>query len=416
MSMGALLSRARAGIAGDPTLRTIALATLVRSLGRGVFFTLTTLYFTRIVGLSVTQVALILTVANAVGVAASYIGGHLSDHLSARRLVAALFVIEGLGLAAYTLATSFTPAIALACLVAAANKAGSSTMASIIARGFESDRRVLVRAINRTVLNAGIAIGGGLAGIALLLDTAAAYRVTMALAGVTYLAAGWACRRLPASVDAHHGEQAGEPAPAAHPARDPRYVGLTLLSAVFMLQFAIAEIAMPLWVTQHTDAPPVTVSILLLLNTVLVMGLQIPLSRRTHEIPTAARAVLRGALCMVAGCAGYAGSGVVGGAAAAIATLILAELAFTFGEVLQQSGVFGLAFELAPRSRAGAYQGFFGMGMALAQTVAPLVIAHTILADPGPGWALMAALFACAGVATVILCRGAVAPDRVPVT
>ena len=51
------------GVPEDPRLRRMALATLVNTTGNGIFFTLSALYFTRIVGLSVTQVGLGLSIA-----------------------------------------------------------------------------------------------------------------------------------------------------------------------------------------------------------------------------------------------------------------------------------------------------------------------------------------------------------------
>lgn len=389
----------------------ICTATAVRTLGRGVFFTLTVLYLTRIAGMSVAEVATLLTIANAVGVLSSYAGGRLADVVSARRIVQVLLVVEGVALASYTAVTSFGPALTVACLVAAANRGGSSALSAVLARGFRGSERVRARALTRTITNAGIAVGGGVAGIALLLDTAAAYRTTMVLAGGAYLAASWICRRLPASVDAAPRDRT-QPVAGRGPVRDPRYVAMTFLAAVFSLQFAVTEIAMPIWVTEHTSAPPVMVSVLLLVNTVVVIALQVPLSRRTHQVPVAARAVLSGALCMAAACLVFAVSGETSGVALTVALLLVAMLVISLGEVLQQSGVFGLAFELAPISHAGAYQGFFGMGYAVGQTVAPLVVAHTILRAPLMGWTTVAAMLATAGAAMVVICRGAEPQDE----
>ena len=51
-------ARTRRLLPSDPLARRLALATLVNRFGTGLFMTISALYFTRIVGLSVTQVGL----------------------------------------------------------------------------------------------------------------------------------------------------------------------------------------------------------------------------------------------------------------------------------------------------------------------------------------------------------------------
>src|SRR4051812_3401870 len=78
--------RARlAASVSDPVLRILVASTLVGRVGRGVFLTVTVLYFTLIVGLSPLQVAIVLTAASAAGIVGSLVGGQLADRFSARR-------------------------------------------------------------------------------------------------------------------------------------------------------------------------------------------------------------------------------------------------------------------------------------------------------------------------------------------
>src|SRR5699024_7350241 len=70
----------------DPVRRALVTATAVSRIGRGVFFAITVLFFTQIIGLSGTEAAIVLAVASACGVLASLLGGWLADRWSARRL------------------------------------------------------------------------------------------------------------------------------------------------------------------------------------------------------------------------------------------------------------------------------------------------------------------------------------------
>lgn len=383
--------------------RTITVATFVRSLGRGAFYTLVTLYLVQIVSLPVAEVTVALAVANGAGVVGAFAGGRAADTWSARHIVRVSFVVEGVALGSYSLVTGFPSALVVAVLVAFANKVGSSAMSALIARAFDGPDRVRVRATARVVTNVGIALGSGVAAVPLAVGGAMGYRVVMVAAACAYLAAALICSRLPQSGDATAEHRLSADG-THHPWQDRRYVALTVFSGVFVLQFAIAEVAMPVWIAQHTSAPTVMVSVLLILNTAFVMSLQIPLSRNTHDVGAASRAVVRGGLLLAASCGAFAATQHTS-KAPTIVILVCGAILMALGEVLQQSGVFGLSFELAPVARAGAYQGFFTMGTATAQCIAPLVIGHTILASPTVGWAVIAVLFVAAGFGTLAVTR-----------
>ncbi|WP_226909553.1 MFS transporter [Georgenia ruanii] len=393
---------------GDPVLRVLMAATAVSTLGRGVFFTLTVLYFTSIVGLSAAQVALILAASSGVGVVTSLLGGHLADRVSARSLCLVLTLTQGVAVVAYTAATTFAVALVLACVAAGASSAEHSARSAIIARAFDAGARVGARAVLRTVTNIGIALGSALAGAALVLDTAPAYRVTMALAGATYLAGAFLFRRLPARVDAPRRDRTAEvAAPTGRsPFRDPRYLLLTALSGLFGMQFALAEVGLPLWVSEHTAAPTVVVSAALVLNTVIVIVFQIPLSRGTEDPAHAGRMMVLAGLLMVAACLGYAASGGVG-AALAVAVVLLAMAAHSFAEVLSSAATWGLSFELANPARAGAYQGLFAMGYNVGAMLAPVVVTATALRHGVPGWAGLGAMFLAAALGVAWIGRRA---------
>ncbi|MCW2766073.1 MAG: hypothetical protein JWO11_2032 [Nocardioides sp.] len=65
-------------------MRPMALATLVNTTGNGIFFTLSALYFTRIVGFSVVEVGTGLSIAASVAIFARVPIGHLADRRGPR--------------------------------------------------------------------------------------------------------------------------------------------------------------------------------------------------------------------------------------------------------------------------------------------------------------------------------------------
>ena len=429
------LVRRIVGSVSDPVLRILVIATLISRVGRGVFLTVTVLYFTLIVGLAAQEVAIVLAAASAAGVLSSLAGGWLADRVSARRLLVVLSAADGIGLICYVFAHDFVSALVIAVLVGAIEQAANSTRMAIIARAFDGDQRVHARAVLRTVTNVAIAVGSGIGALALLAGTADAYRWIIVGAGAMYLVGVTQLVKLPAYVDAPRrqpGASAGAPgAPAApvttatgstdvaasaraarralrahSPWRDPRYLALTALSAVFGMQFGVGEVGVPLWIAHHTAAPEVLVAVVLILNTVIVVLFQVPLSRGTHDLRRAGRVSAIAAWLMAGACLVYASAaGLPTGFA--IAVLVAGALAHAFAEVLSQAGGWGLSFELADPVRAGTYQGVFSMGYSLGAMVAPLFVTSTALTFGLGGWAILAAVFLASGLGTWAIARAA---------
>jgi hypothetical protein len=273
------------------------------------------------------------------------------------------------------------------------------------------------RAVLRTVTNVGISIGTGVGAIALALGTPEAYRAILVAGGIAYATSALLLLRLPASVDAprRSAEEAdAETAPEVgrSPWRDPRYLAFSIFAAVFAIQFVVLNVGIPLWVAHDTTAPEFLVSIMFIVNTVLVIALQVPLSRGTHELRRAGNVTAVAGVLMALGCVLYgaaAGIPVLG----AVVLLIAASVLHALSEVLSQAGAWGLSYELADGRRPGAYQGMFSMAFAVASMVGPLVITWTAIRLGLLGWLILAAMFliAAAGVA-VIAHRSARAAER----
>lgn len=399
----------------DKTLRRLLTITLVDTLGRGAFFTLTTLYLTLIVGLEPVTVGIGLTIAGAVGVASSLAFGHLSDRFSARMMLIVLHVVQGTALIGYLFVRDLASLVIVASLVLLAQQGGGSVRSSVVGRAFRGDDRVRIRAAMRTVTNVGIGIGTAVAAIPLALGTPFAFHVTMTVSGSFFLLSALLVAGLdPARVDVSTAEPAPDaPAEAGRsPYRDPRFLWLTALMGVFGIQFGVFEIGVPLWVVAHTIAPDVVVSPLLLVNTVVVVLLQVRMSRGTGTFAGAGRAMSRSGWLMVAACALWAGAGWIGGegwgpVAAVIVVLLAAAVVHSLAEITSSAAGWSLSFDLAPQERMGSYQGVYGTGYAVGAMIAPAVVALTAIDLGTGGWAILAAMFAAAAAGVVVIARRA---------
>ncbi len=91
--------------------------------------------------------------SSGLGVAASAVGGHLADRISARGILIVCMTLDGLALIGYAFADGFVSALLIAAVVGILEAAGAAARMAIIARAFDGPRRVSARAILRTVTN-----------------------------------------------------------------------------------------------------------------------------------------------------------------------------------------------------------------------------------------------------------------------
>lgn len=406
----------------DPVARALSLATMAGSLSTGLFYSVSALYFTTVIGLAATTVGTGLTIAGAAGVAGSYAGGRLADRFGPDRVQQAATVVQAAALFAYVAADDVVSFVLVACVAVASRAVQGTAKQTLLARWFTGPDRVDVRARLRVVTNVFIGLGTALAALALLVGTATAYRTTMVVVGAVALVAavplGGLRQRVPGLAEQLRplrGRHAAPDTPrGSSPLTDRTYLTATALTSVMALQFGLQNVGVPLWVAHHTEAPDVMVSALLLTNTVLVAALQVRASRGTHEVATAGRAVRRAGLLLAVACLLLAAAGSVG-VVAAIVLLLVAEVASTFGEILSEAGTWGLAFELADPQNAGAYQGVSQMGYSIAGMLAPLVITATAIDHGLPGWLALGAVFAGVGaLVAVVASRAAARPAPVP--
>ncbi|WP_158558222.1 MFS transporter [Spongiactinospora gelatinilytica] len=131
--------------AGPP--RVLALAQLVNSLGDGAYYACSALFFTRIVGLSPTQVGLGLTLAWGTGMLAGVPMGHLADRWGPRRTALLLALLTAAALSAFLVVRSF-PAFLVAACAYACCQAGLTSARQALLAGLDPEATPLRPAVD----------------------------------------------------------------------------------------------------------------------------------------------------------------------------------------------------------------------------------------------------------------------------
>jgi MFS family permease len=391
--------------------RRLALAQLINSVGDGAYYVCSALYFTRVVGLSATEVGLGLTVGWAAGAVAGVPLGHLADRRGVRGTAVALAVATGAAVAVF-LTVRGLPAFVLAAVLYACCQCGLGAARQALLAALVTEReRTRVRAHLQSTANAGLAAGAALGGLALHLDTAAAYRAVLAADALAFLAAALVLTRLPA-VPPTPPAASGTPRLAV--LRDRPYALITALHAALLLYMPLLSVVIPLWVVQRTEAPRWTVAALLMLNTLGVVALQVRVARGVRDLRTAARHIRAAGVLMLVSCAAFALTTVPASPWTALAVLLAAACLQVLGETALASGAWEISFGLAPEGRQGQYQGFFGTGAAVARMLGPLLLTWLVLGGGPVGWLALGAAFLTASWAMGPAVRWAAASRGYP--
>jgi MFS family permease len=373
--------------------RLLAAAQLAGSLGDGAFLTCSVLFFTRIVGLTPAQVGLGLTLGWAVGSVAGVPLGHLADRRGARGSAVLLALATAVSILAFLFVRSPLLFVLAACLYGSCQTGLAAVRQALLAALADPERRTRVRAHLQSAGNAGLAVGAGLGGLALSADTASAYLTVFVLDAVSFVVTAALMLALPAVTTTV--PRAGEPKLAV--LRDRPYALVTLLNAILLLRMPLLSVAIPLWIVERTTAPGWTVSALFVLNTVVVVLLQVRVAGRLASIGAAARMVRRSGLLLFASCVAFALSALGTSPGIAFAVLVAGALVQVLGEMLQSAGSWEIGFALAPADQQGQYQGFFGTGTSVARAIGPVLLSTVVIGWGLPGWLLMGAVFLAAG-------------------
>ncbi|MGA8116600.1 MAG: MFS transporter [Actinocatenispora sp.] len=396
-------SRFRRLLPDEPVLRRLAVLTLVNTVGNGLFVTSSAVFFTRSVGLSATQVGLGLTLAGGCGVAAGIPLGQLADRLGAKRMLTVLYLAQAVGLLCYTLVHSFAAFLVVACAVTMVDRGGSAVKGALYAVALPAQTRVRGRAYLRAVTNVGMGAGSAVAAAALQLDSRAGYLAMILADVVTFAIAAQLLRRVPESAPPVVGPTSTRRSGVF---TDLPFLAVTALSAVQAIQFGLLDVGVPLWVVTHTHAPVAVVSVIMIVNTGLVVLFQVRAARGTDTVERAGRTARRAGLVLALSCLVF---GLTQGLSPvlAIVVLLLAAVLQTAGEVLSSAASWALSYELADPAAPGSYQGLFNSGFAVAIMLAPVLTTSTAIRFGLPGWILLGVMFAASGAALVPVARWA---------
>jgi hypothetical protein len=376
--------------------RLFALASLLSSIGFAMYTIGAPVFFVRSSRLSVSEVGLGLSISAIVAIAGGIPIGHLADRVGPREVAIAIGLIEAAILSIVVFVNSFVTFVVLLSLLALCEQGAVVARGALVSGVMGAEGRIAISAYSRSMFNVGFTVGLAFTGVVLGIDRREAYVGLMwtnaALTAIACILFAFLPRV------GRTGTATGLQRRWAA-IRDYPYLVAALVVGAVSSADTVLSLGIPLWVVQHTHVPRALGAWLIALNSILVVILQVRVSRGISTIQRAGRAQRRAAVLAAVACLAIGSAALVGPVPAAI-SLAVAVLLLTLSELMSSAAGWVMRFNLAPSRAQGQYGGVFAVGSSLRSVVAPIVVLSLTSNFLVAGWVAIAGLFALIAIAS----------------
>ncbi|MFI8189587.1 MDR family MFS transporter [Streptomyces sp. NPDC085946] len=341
-------------------------STLVNRLG-GFVATFMALYLTLDRGYSASYAGLVAALHGLGGVVSSLGAGVMTDRLGRRPTLLVAQVSTALSVALLGFVHHPLAIAAVALLVGMASNASRPAVQAMMADIVRPEDRIRAFSLNYWAINLGFAVSSMAAGFI----AEVSYRAGFLLeAGMTLACAIVVFLKVPESRPAGTGRESREDGVHLGTVlRDGRFMAVVGLSFLVALVFQQGSVGLPVAMGE-AGFSPADYGLVIAVNGVLIVALQIPVTRFIQHRDARRLLVVSSLL------AGY-GFGLTA-FAGSVGVFALTVCVWTLAEIVNAPTQTGLVVRLSPARGRGRYQGMYTMSWSVASLVAPLMSGFVI--------------------------------------
>ncbi len=380
----------------SPLAGRLSLQSLLFAVGDGSFMAGSAVFFTQVVGLTVVQVGLGLTIAGVASFITAYPSGKLVDRLGPKLCWAIGSFGQAAMFAVWPFIDDFGGYVAMAVVMEVIGGFGGTAYGAYTIDVLPPAERVRSRAYMYSALNAGFTIGSMLGGIALAFESITLLKMVPWFTAAIFMANAFAITRLPdASHDLKTAEERKVKIPGPGPMRNFGWLAVSFFLGTLWTNQVILNVVIPLWLVSKTDAPWVVLAFLFGTNTVMCIFLPLRVARGIKDSATALHAIRLSTVFFIVSCVITLSTHHSVG----LWTVLLffaGHVTLTGAELFLSSASWTFEAELMDPRRRGEYQGASQLSGTLGHVWAPAAFTFLAMNWGSAGWLIIAALIGLA--------------------
>jgi MFS family permease len=380
---------------------------LIDTLGSGLVVPFELLFGTQLVGLSLAETGIGLSIGTGIAIAAGPIAGALVDRFGAVRLVVAANVLSVAACVGLLVVHGLVAFTAVAFLFAAAARTFWAAYAPLVASFVEAADLETWFGRFRGARYAGLAAGSAAASFALLAGRETGLRLVLLADGLSYLAAVGmylaAAYQRRAVVPPRTSARIVATASGYRDAlRDPANSAIAALNVAATLVIVVPLLALPIFVLDQLQLPLWVPGVLAASGTIAVALPTFFAGRLTRGRPRLRLLAAAASLWSIGGLLMATGAAFPG---IALAILTLGMILLGVGEAIYAPTADALPIALAPPELAGRYSALHQLAWGISGTIAPVLTAWLLALGPLTVWLAVSAAAAMTAAAYLWLER-----------
>ncbi len=383
--------------------RRFVTAIAVDAIGSGVFMPISILYFLASTTLSLVDIGFALSIASALQLPFAPMLGGLVDRIGAKQVLLAANLIQAVGFVGYVFADSFASVLAASAVVQLGLTAFWGSFSPVVASISGPGERERWFGFLGALRNAGFAIGGLIAALAITVGTTTAYTAVVVVNAASYLFAFTLLLSVETPLPAASAVRPrGSAAAWAQVLRDRPYLLLVATNYTYATSAMALNIAMPVYITKSLGLPGWVAGAVFTINTVMIgLGQGLVVNAMKGSVRTnivALGTLLSAASYVVMLSADWTTVGV------GVAVVLIGAVVYTGGELVSGPVLTALSTDAAPDHLRGRYVSLYQLSWTVSSAVAPLALAWLLEQGSAQLWGALTAV-ALIGVVLSILLR-----------
>lgn len=343
-------------------------ASFIDQVGNALIFPFFALFLTDHYGIDLAQVGVIFAIFAAAGLVGSTIGGAMADRFGRKPIALSALVTSALGNVAIVLIHDLTLLYALAALIGVVGSLGGPAWQAMMADLLPEDKRVegfgIIRITFNLAVTFGPIIGGLMAGLSYLLLFSVDAATSLITAAILFVLLR-ETRPQRVETDAPVETVAQTFQGYGRVFRNRLFMVFTLLGMVVWLVYFQMNTTLAVYLRDVHGIEPWGFGLLLSMNAVMVVLLQLSITRQVRKRGYPSMLVLAVGTLLYA--VGFGLFGFV----ASVGLFVAAMVIITVGEMLVVPVGQAVAARLAPEDMRGRYMAVFGFGFAIASGSGP---------------------------------------------